>query len=209
MRLILVGPPGAGKGTQANHLVRAHHLAHISTGEMLRSAIARRTELGIAAESYMKRGDLVADEMVINMLFERIKNPDCEKGFLLDGFPRTRAQAVVLNDMLKSKNIAIDAVIVLDVPDSMIVERITGRRHDPKTGITYHLTFNPPPTSVRDRLEQRDDDTKEACEARLHKYHSETELVIPFYEEQKLVHRINAVGTPDEIEKRIINAVFK
>ena len=165
MRMILVGPPGAGKGTQAAKIVDRFQIPHISTGDMLRAAVKAGTELGKEADGYMKRGDLVPDSVVIAMVVERIGAGDCGKGFILDGFPRTQPQAAALDEALKNAELGLDRVILIEVPDDHIVGRITGRRSDPETGKIYNLTTNPPPAEIADRLVQRKDDTEEACRA--------------------------------------------
>ena len=203
MRMILVGPPGAGKGTQAARLVTTYNIPHISTGDMLRAAVKGGTELGKKADGYMKSGALVPDELVIAMAIERIGQDDCQGGFMLDGFPRTHAQAAALDDALQAASVALDAVVLIKVPDELIVERITGRRSDPETGTIYHMTFNPPPAEVAERVVQRKDDTREACEARLAKYHSETAPIIPFYRDKGLLKEVDGVGKPDEVTERL------
>jgi adenylate kinase len=203
MRMILVGPPGAGKGTQAAKLVDSYKITHISTGDMLRAAVAEGSELGQQADGYMRAGQLVPDELVIALVIERIGKPDCQAGFMLDGFPRTRPQAEALDAELEKAGVALDVVLLIEVPDELIVERITGRRMDPETGDIYHVQFNPAPAEIADRLIQRKDDTAEACRARLEKYHSETAPIIPFYEEQGLIRRVDGVGSPAEIGDRI------
>lgn len=204
MRLILVGPPGAGKGTQAARLVQTYGIPHISTGDMFRSAVAAGTELGKQADGFMKVGGLVPDELTIAMVLERIAAPDCAKGFMLDGFPRTRPQAEALDVAMRKANIELDAVVLIEVPDEKIEERIIYRRHDPQTGAIYHLRFNPPPSEeIRERLVQRADDTPQACRARLEKYHAETAPIVPFYEQAGLLRRIDGEGKPDEVTTRI------
>lgn len=204
MRLILFGPPGAGKGTQAARLLERHPaLAHLSTGDMLRAAVAEGTALGLRADAFMKAGDLVPDSLVVGLVVERLQKPDCQDGFLLDGFPRTGAQAEALDVALAEAGIALDKVVVIEVPDSLIVERITGRRMDPQTGAIYHVKFSPPPAEIAGRVTQRKDDTVEAVTARLAKYHSETTPVLPFYEAKGLVVRVDGVGTPEEVSARI------
>ena len=203
MRMILVGPPGAGKGTQAARLIATFNIPHISTGEMLRAAVTEGTELGAKADAFMKGGQLVPDDLVIAMVVERLGKSDCSAGFMLDGFPRTRPQAEALDAQLAKAGIGLDVVLLIDVPDELIVERITGRRSDPETGAIYHLKFNPPPAEVAGRLVQREDDTEEACIKRLEKYHSETTPVIPFYEEKGLVRRVDGNAAPDAVTERI------
>ena len=207
MRMILVGPPGAGKGTQAAFLVGQFHIPHISTGDMLRAAVKAGTELGKKADDFMKRGALVPDEVVIGMVIERIAQADCADGFMLDGFPRTRPQAEALDQALSAAGVSLDVVMLVGVPDEMIVERITGRRSDPETGTIYHLKFNPPPADVAGRVVQRKDDTEVACVARLDKYHSETAPIVPFYEQKGLLRRVNGVGKPAEVTARITAAL--
>lgn len=207
MRMILVGPPGAGKGTQAQFLVDQFHVTHLSSGDMLRAAVAEQTVLGQEADRYMKAGQLVPDQTVIGMVLERIAKPDCANGFLLDGFPRTQPQAQALDEALKNAGVTLDAVLLIEVPDTLIEERITGRRSDPVTGTIYHLTFSPPPADVVDRLVHRKDDTIEACRARLEKYHSETAPIVPFYEDLGILVRVNGVGAPAEVTGRIMAAL--
>ena len=203
MRMILVGPPGAGKGTQAARLLASYNIPHISTGDMLRAAVKEGTAMGKLADEYMKGGNLVPDDVVIGMVIERIAKSDCEKGFMLDGFPRTQPQAAALDAELTKASVQLDVVLFIEVPDELIVERITGRRSDPETGTIYHLKFNPPPAEIADRVVQRKDDTETACVARLEKYHSETAPIIPFYEAKGLIRRVDGNATPDEVTKRI------
>lgn len=207
MRMILVGPPGAGKGTQAARLVDTFKIPHISTGDMLRAAVKNGTELGKQADDFMKKGLLVPDDVVIGMVIERIAEPDCASGFMLDGFPRTRPQAIALDAALKAAGVKLDAVVLIKVPDDLIVERITGRRSDPETGAIYHLKFNPPPAEIADRVVQRKDDTEEACVARLEKYHSETAPIVPFYEAAGILKAVDGVGDPNEVTNRILRAL--
>ena len=203
MRMILVGPPGAGKGTQAARLVDRYGIPHISTGDMLRAAVRAGTPLGREAERYMNSGALVPDSVVIGMAVERIGAADAVSGFMLDGFPRTLAQAEALDEALAEAGVTLDAVILIEVDDSFIVERITGRRSDPDTGAIYHVKFNPPPADVADRVIQRADDTEQACRKRLQKYHGETAPVVPFYAAMGLLKRVDGVGTPEQVTGRI------
>lgn len=207
MRMILFGPPGAGKGTQAARLLERLGVAHLSTGDMLRAAVREGTELGLAADGFMKRGELVPDQLVCDLVVERLAKPDCAKGFMLDGFPRTVPQAEALDRTLERAAITLDLVLVIEVPDDLIVDRITGRRTDPVTGTIYHMTFSPPPPEVADRVVQRSDDTEAACRTRLAKYHAETRPVLPVYEPRGIVKRVDGVGTPDEVTARIMATI--
>lgn len=207
MRMILVGPPGAGKGTQAARLVEMYKIPHISTGDMLRAAVKEGTELGKKADEFMKAGGLVPDDVVIGMVIERIAKSDCSEGFMLDGFPRTAPQAAALDTEMKKAGVALDVVLFIEVPDELIVDRITGRRSDPETGAIYHMTFNPPPAEVASRIVQRKDDTAEACIARLKKYHSETAPIIPFYEERGLIKRVDGNAAPEMVTARVKEAL--
>lgn len=209
MRIIFIGPPGAGKGTQAQRLIDELKVPHISSGDMLRAAVKAGTPAGVEASKYMTSGQLVPDETVIQMVMDRISEPDTETGFMLDGFPRTLPQAQALNDAMLAAGKSLDAVIVLKVADELIIDRITGRRTDPETGRIYHLTFDPPPAEIMDRLIHRSDDSEEACVARLEKYHSETAPVIPYYSSLDLVREVDGVGTPDEVFSRVMAALKK
>lgn len=203
MRMILIGPPGAGKGTQAARLVDSLKIPHISTGDMLRAAVAAKSELGVQADKFMKEGALVPDELVIALVVERLGQEDCKSGFMLDGFPRTKPQAKALDEALTKAQLGLDCVILIEVPDEKIEERIVGRRSDPETNEIYHLTFRPPPAEIMDRLVHRKDDTQEACRARLEKYHRETAPVVDHYGEQNVLHRVDGLGSPDEVTTRI------
>ena len=151
----------------------------------------------------MKAGQLVPDEVVIGLVRERLSQEDAQRGFMLDGFPRTRPQAAALSEALKSDDVELDAVLLLEVPDRLIVERIVGRRSDPETGAIYHLTFNPPPEEIEERLIHRKDDTEEAVHSRLEAYHQMTAPIIPFYENIGLLKRVDGVGNPDEVTRAI------
>ncbi len=207
MRWIFVGPPGAGKGTQAMRVVNHLAVPHISTGDMFRAAVKAQTPLGKEAQSYMTAGKLVPDEVTIGLVRERISQQDAQKGFLLDGFPRTVPQAEALQKALDEDGVNLDGVLLLEVNDDLIVNRITGRRSDPQTGAIYHIEFSPPPAEVADRVIQRADDTEGACRTRLNAYHKQTAPLIPFYDGLGLLKRINGEGTPDDVTKRVIGAL--
>ena len=207
MRMILVGPPGAGKGTQASRLIDTFRIPHISSGDMLRAAVKDGTALGVEADRYMKAGKLVPDEVVIGMILERIARPDCAAGFMLDGFPRTRPQAEALDTAMRGAGVELDAVVLIEVPDGLLEERAVGRRSDPQTGAIYHLKYNPPPADIASRLIHRKDDTIEAVTTRVQKYHSETSPIIPFYLSKGILKRVDGVGEPDVITERITAAL--
>lgn len=183
MRLILLGPPGAGKGTQAQFICEEFKIPQISTGDMLRAAIAAGTELGKQAKAVIDAGQLVSDDIIIGLVKERLAQPDCENGFLLDGFPRTVPQA----EALKGTGIPLDAVVEIQVPDDEIVGRITGRRIHPASGRSYHVEFKPPKTEGVDDvtgepLVQRDDDKEDTVRKRLEAYHAQTSPLVDFYQ---------------------------
>lgn len=211
MKMILLGAPGAGKGTQAQFLTKEFDIPQISTGDMLRAAIKAGTELGKLAKSFMDSGKLVTDEIIIGLVKERIAMDDCKNGFLLDGFPRTVPQA----DALKEAGVAIDAVIEIDVPDNVIVERMSGRRAHLASGRTYHIVYNPPKVEGKDDetgedLVQRDDDKAEVVLDRLRVYHEQTEPLIGYYKSlsssDTSIKYITIDGTQpiDTVEKEIL-----
>lgn len=182
MRLILLGAPGAGKGTQANYIKEKYGIPQISTGDMLRAAVKAGTPLGIEAKKVMDAGGLVSDDIIIGLVKERLKQDDCAKGYLFDGFPRTTPQA----DAMKDAGVTIDYVLEIDVPDSAIVERMSGRRVHSASGRTYHVKFNPPKVEGKDDetgedLVQRDDDKEETVKKRLNVYHDQTEVLVAYY----------------------------
>jgi len=209
MRMILVGPPGAGKGTQAARLVEKLQIPHISSGDMLRAAVQEGTELGKAADGYMKAGQLVPDDVVIGMILERIAKPDAARGFMLDGFPRTIPQAEALDRAMTEAGYALDLVLLIEVPDALIVERGVGRRNDPETGRIYHVKFDPPPPEIAHRLVHRKDDHEEAIKKRLTYYHDWTSPIVPLYDAKGLLRRVDGVGTPDEVTARITAVLGK
>ena len=182
MKLILLGAPGAGKGTQAAFITEKYGIPQISTGDMLRAAVKAGTPLGLEAKKVMDAGQLVSDEIILGLIKERLKQPDCAKGFLFDGFPRTIPQA----EALRSQGVDLDFVLEIDVPDEVIIKRMSGRRVHPASGRTYHVTFNPPKVAGKDDatgedLIQRDDDKEETVRKRLDVYHSQTKPLVEFY----------------------------
>jgi adenylate kinase len=182
MRLILLGAPGAGKGTQANFIKEKFNIPQISTGDMLRAAVKAGTPLGLAAKQVMESGGLVSDDIIIGLVKDRLKEPDCANGYLFDGFPRTVPQA----DAMKDAGVTIDYVLEIDVPDEAIIERMSGRRVHPASGRTYHLKFNPPKLEGKDdltgeELVQRPDDAEETVKKRLNVYHEQTEILLSYY----------------------------
>ncbi|MGP3999203.1 adenylate kinase [Streptomyces sp. 8N706] len=213
MRIVLVGPPGAGKGTQAAYLAKNLSIPHISTGDLFRANISQGTPLGKQAQEYMKAGQLVPDEVTIGMAKSRLEEQDAAHGFLLDGFPRNLHQAKVLDEILDEKGIRLDAVLDLEVPEDEVVKRIAGRRicrND--SSHVFHVTYSPPKTEgVCDicggELYQREDDTEETVRKRLEVYHRETEPIIDYYKAQGLVVTISALGKVTEVTKRAMEAL--
>jgi len=216
MRLILLGGPGAGKGTQANFIKDKYQIPQISTGDMLRAAIKAGSDLGKKAKGFMDSGGLVPDEVIIGLVKERIKEADCQKGFLFDGFPRTIPQA----DAMKDAGVALDAVVDINVPDAEIIKRMSGRRVHLASGRTYHITFNPPKEDGKDdvtgeALIQRDDDQEKTVRNRLDVYHAQTEPLVDYYKSwessgesaaPKYI-RIEGVGKVEEIRDQIYSVL--
>jgi adenylate kinase len=210
--LILVGAPGSGKGTQAQRLVEKYGIPQISTGDMLRAAVRAGTQLGVEAKKFMDAGKLVPDDVIIGLIEERLKQADAKKGFVLDGFPRTVAQAEALDRMLSATGTKIDDVVVIDVPDDLIVQRITGRRSCPNDGSVFHVKFSPPKKDgVCDKcggpLIQREDDTEKAVRVRLKAFADQTAAVIPDYERQGLVSRVDGKKSPDEVYRGVLSCL--
>lgn len=216
MRLILLGPPGAGKGTQATFITRKYGIPQISTGDMLRAAVKAQTPVGLEAKQVMDNGGLVSDDIIIRLVKDRLLEEDCKKGYLFDGFPRTIPQA----DALKNADIGLDYVIEIDVPEEDIIERMSGRRVHPASGRTYHLRFNPPKVEGKDDLTgeslvQRDDDQEETVKKRLEVYRNQTRPLVQYYSDwaaqndpkaPQYVH-ISGVGKVEEITRRIEEAL--
>ena len=211
-RVVLLGPPGAGKGTQAKLLEEKFSACQISTGDILRKAVAERTPLGREASEYINRGALVPDGVIVNLVAERLKEKDCEKGFILDGFPRTIPQATSLNGILNQRGIRLSAVLSVRVPHNVIIERLAGRRTCRNCGALSHVVFTPPKKEgVCDRcggaLYQRDDDREETIANRLKVYEDQTAPLVDYYRGQGLLREIDGVGDVDEIRARIIQAL--
>ncbi|OIK25917.1 adenylate kinase [Streptomyces malaysiense] len=213
MRIVLVGPPGAGKGTQAVRLAEKLAVPHISTGDLFRANISRQTELGKLAKSYMDAGNLVPDEVTIAMAKDRMEQPDAENGFLLDGFPRNVAQAEALDELLRTERMTLDAVLDLEAPEDEVVKRIAGRRICRKdSSHVFHVAYNvPKQEGVCDvcggELYQRADDSEETVRTRLEVYHTQTEPIIDYYKSQGLVRTISAMGPVDEVTERALDAL--
>src|SRR3954453_16883765 len=216
MRLILLGPPGAGKGTQANFIREKFGIPQIATGDMLRAAVKAGTPLGLAAKKVMDAGQLVSDDIIIGLVQDRLQQPDCARGYLFDGFPRTIPQA----DALRRAGVPIDYVLEIEVPDDEIIVRMSGRRVHPASGRTYHVKFNPPKVTSRDdatgeALVQRDDDREETVRKRLEVYHSQTRPLIDYYGNWSKAgdarapkyRKISGQGSVDEITRRVFAAM--
>jgi adenylate kinase len=208
LNLILFGPPGAGKGTQADRLRADFGLPFISTGEMLRGNVKEGTELGKEAKKYMDAGDLVPDDLIVKMAAARLQEDDAQDGFILDGFPRTIEQAKALDKLLSDLGRRVTAALLIDVPDEEVARRISGRRVCVKSGHNYHVDFDPPKhegTCDQDgsRLIQRDDDKPEVVENRLRVYHAETEPLIHYYDEQGLMRRVDGTRSPADVNDHI------
>ncbi|ROR01714.1 adenylate kinase [Desulfosoma caldarium] len=208
MNIILLGPPGAGKGTQAKRMIERYGIPQISTGDMLRAALKAGTPLGLEAKKYMDQGALVPDSVVVGLVKDRIQQEDCKKGYMLDGFPRNVSQAETLDGMLKELGQGIDHVVCIDVPDQELIQRLTGRRTCRECGAGFHVMFDPPKKEgVCDKcggqLYQRDDDNEATVTSRLKVYADQTKPLIDYYEKQGKLRKINGVGSIDEIFDRI------
>lgn len=209
MKLILLGPPGAGKGTQAKRLEEAYGLVQLSTGDMLRAAVRAGTEIGRKAQTVMESGGLVPDEIVVSIIAERIAQPDCANGFILDGFPRTLAQAEALDDMLAERGSRIDHVIEMKVDDAALIERLSGRFSCAGCGAAYHDEFNRPKVEgVCDicggrEFIRRKDDAAETVAARLKAYHAQTAPLLPYYRKRGVLHTVDGMAEIDEVTRQI------
>ncbi len=216
IHIILLGPPGCGKGTQAQKLIREFGFVQLSTGDMLRAAISKGTEIGMQAKSIIDKGELVSDELVIGIVRDRIFSTECECGYMLDGFPRTLAQAEKLDQILSDRNQKIDVVFRLCVPDDMAIRRIAGRRFHITSGRSYNIEFNPPKIKGKDditgeKLVQREDDKEEIVQSRLNTYHELTEPLDRYYQKQGILKAIEGTESPENIYTKIkqtLNEVY-
>ena len=212
LRVVLLGPPGAGKGTQAKLLREKFEACQVSTGDILRKAVADQSPLGKEASAYIRRGDLVPDGVIVKLVAERLKEKDCAQGFILDGFPRTIPQAQSLEEILQKMGLGLQAVLLVQVPHRIIVERLAGRRTCKNCSALYHLKFNPSASeSVCDRcggeLLQRDDDREETISARLKVYDKQTAPLVDYYRQRGILREIDGVGSVDDIRNRLIKAL--
>lgn len=204
MKIVLLGPPGAGKGTQAKYIAEKYGLAHISTGDIFRKNISEKTPLGIKANEYIQKGQLVPDELTVAIVQERIKEDDCKKGFLLDGFPRTLPQADALSEALKAMGTNLDHVLNIEVPEENLVARLTGRRVCPGCGGSFHVIFNPPRREnicdhCGSELVQRADDSAETVKSRLYVYNKQTQPLIEYYSAKGLLRNIDGEQDIDKV----------
>lgn len=212
MKLVILGPPGAGKGTQADYIIKKYNIPHISTGDIFRENIINNTELGVKAKSYMDKGLLVPDELVIDLVEDRIKKPDAKDGFLLDGFPRTVAQAVSLDAILDADGDKLSKVININVDPEILIRRAVGRRVCKKCGATYHVEFNPPKVegicdNDGEKLIQRDDDNEETVKKRIEVYFDQTAPLIDYYNAQGLLIDVNGAQDIDKVFDDIVTGL--
>ena len=214
IHIILLGPPGCGKGTQAQKLISEFGFVQLSTGDMLRAAISKGTEIGMQAKSIIDKGELVSDEIAIGIVKDRIFSTECEHGYMFDGFPRTLAQAEKLDQILSDRNQKIDVVIRLCVPDEMAIKRIAGRRFHITSGRSYNIEFNPPKIEGKDditgeKLVQREDDKEKIVQSRLNTYHELTEPLVRYYQKQGILRAIDGTGSPENIFTEIKQTLNK
>ncbi len=212
MKIVMLGAPGAGKGTQALNIAKEYNIPHISTGDIFRANIKNQTELGMKAKEYMDKGALVPDDVTIGMLLGRIAEPDCKSGFVLDGFPRTIPQAESLRDALTNQGAKIDFAVDIEVPDENIINRMSGRRACTKCGGTYHIVFNPPKKegicdNCGAELVQRADDKPETVLERLKTYHELTQPLIDFYKKENVLVEVDGTKKPSEVLEDILGAL--
>ena len=212
MRLLLIGPPGGGKGTQAKYLIDQYSIPQISTGDILRKNVHDKTELGLEAQNFMNAGKLVPDSVILKMMKSKLNENECENGFILDGLPRTIPQAVGLDELISETNQKLDHVIVIDVPDNLIIKRLSNRRSCKECGQVFNLIFEPPKIEgncniCNGDLYLRDDDNPATIEQRLSVYHNQTKPVIDYYSTQSLTKIIDAKGTIEEIRSKLITTL--
>ena len=210
MNILLLGAPGAGKGTQAAFLNKQFGITQISTGDMLREAVQNKSDLGLKAKSFMDRGELVPDNLIIDLVKQRIIKEDCSRGFMLDGFPRTLSQAKALDEA----QVKINYVVAIEVPDEVIIERLSGRRVHPASGSTYHVQFNPPKNANKDDITNeeliiRDDDKEETVISRLANYHKSTIALISFYHDKSAAHELNFISIDGTANIYSINILLR
>ena len=210
MKIVLLGPPGAGKGTQAKSISNRYSIPHISTGDIFRKNISENTPLGIEAKKHIDKGQLVPDEVTINMVKDRLQQDDCKNGYLLDGFPRTVNQAEALQEFLNSRNEDLDTALLIEVPTGFILERMTGRRVCPSCGASYNIKFNPPTAQGKcdvcgSDVIQRKDDTEETVSERLDVYERQTQPLIDFYKERNLLSTVDGTQAINEVFESICN----
>jgi len=210
VQVILIGPPGAGKGTQATLLQDRLRLPHISSGDLLRVAVKRKTETGLQAKQYMDRGELVPDGIVVRVIEERVRQRDCSDGFIIDGFPRNVAQAEVLRPILGALDKTVDHVVSITLPREEIIKRLSGRRTCRNCGAMYHIIFDPPVNSglcnkCNGELYQRDDDQEDTIAARLDVYDRETAPLLEYYRQRSLLREIDGIGSPEQVFERILS----
>lgn len=210
MKIILLGPPGAGKGTQAKLISQKYNIPHISTGDIFRKNISEKTPLGIKAKEYMDKGLLVPDELTIDLVNDRLVQEDCKSGFLLDGFPRTVKQAEALEEFLRNNDEKIDTALLIDVPGEFILDRMTGRRVCPSCGASYHIKFNPPKSEGKcdacgSDIVQRKDDAEETVKDRISVYKKQTQPLVDYYKSKDSLFRVDGTQSIDEVFKIICN----
>ena len=208
MKIVMLGAPGAGKGTQAKKIAESYGVPHISTGDIFRANIKNDTELGRKAKTYMDKGELVPDELVVELIMDRFKEPDCEGGYVLDGYPRTIPQAEALDSALEEAGEKLDYAINVDVPDEVIINRMSGRRACLKCGATYHIQYNPPVVentcdACSEELSLRDDDREETVKNRLEVYHEQTEPLEKYYSEHGVLYNVDGTKDMDEVFESI------